>query len=227
MTKKIKIIYTDHFINKTVTNAFAKGCAGESVHVNNHVTKKNELIATYGILRGTGDILKLSKNFWYIDHGYFGSSKRIFSNRTNIINLDGYFRVVQNDFLHSGEGNCKSDRFDKLNIKCQPIRKSGEYIILSEPSEYVKKFYDLNDWINNTIIKLEKYTDRKIYVHNKNSNIKLSDLLNKAWAFVSEQSTAGFQAMAQGVPAHYTYKTLKKINSLEEIESGKIDSKLF
>jgi len=226
MISNLLVIQTDHFVNKIVTEAFAKGCNGTLINIKNY-KKNSDLVATYGILRRTGEILKKSKNFWYIDHGYFKSSKRAFAGKTSISDLDGYFRVVHNDFVHSGNGFCQSDRLEKLNLGFKPLRKNGEYIILSEPSHYIKQFFGLENWVEKTINKLKLYTDRKIFVHNKTSEIKLKDLLKKAWAFVSEQSTAGFQAMIEGVPAHYTYKTMEGINSLQEIESGKINYKIF
>ena len=91
----------------------------------------------------------------------------------------------------------------------------------------MKKFFQLDDWVNETISEISKYTDRKIYVHNKQSKIPLDLLLNKAWAFVSDQSTAGFKAMLAGVPAHFTNKTLKGINSINEIENGDINTSVF
>ena len=33
--------------------------------------------------------------------------------------------------------------------------------------------------------------------------------------------------MVKGVPAHFTYESLKNINSIEEIENGKIDQDIF
>ena len=107
------------------------------------------------------------------------------------------------------------------------MRTKGEFIVLSEPSPYIKKFFQLDNWTRNTINELKKYTDRKIIVHNKQSPVPLNDLLKKAWAFVSEQSTAGIKAMIAGVPSHFTNKTLKKINSISSIENGKIDKQVF
>ena len=91
----------------------------------------------------------------------------------------------------------------------------------------MKKFFQLGNWVDRTIAEISKYTDRKIYVHNKQSKIPLDLLLNKAWAFVSDQSTAGFKAMLAGVPAHFTNKTLKGINSIKEIEDGDININIF
>ena len=226
MLKKPLCIKTDHFVNQGVITSFAKGFQGIVEDVNNF-SDYSQPIATYGILRGTGEILKKSNNFFYLDHGYFDSSTREFFGKTYLPKLDGYFRIVYNDFYHAGIGSCKSDRFNKFNIQFKPIRKNGEFIILSEPSKYIYRFFNLDDWVNNTIKEIEEHTDRKIIIHNKHSSIPLEKLLEKAWAFVSAQSMAGLKAMIAGVPAHYTNETLKKINSVKEIENGKINYDIF
>ena len=80
---------------------------------------------------------------------------------------------------------------------------------------------------NQPIKEIKKHTDRKIIIHDKHASFPLEKLLEKAWAFVSAQSMAGLKAMVAGVPAHYTNKTLKKINSVKEIENGKINYDIF
>ena len=163
-----------------------------------------------------------------MDHGYFNQSNRKFeNNRTKILNLDGYFRIVYNNFVHNGDGNYPDDRLKKLNLNFKKQSNLGSYIILSEPSDAMKKIYNEEDWINKITNKLKKLTDRQIVVHNKYSNKPLDELLLNAWAFVSLQSTAGFKAMLNGVPAYFTEKTLKNINLIEEIETPKIDYKIF
>jgi len=220
-------ITTDHFMCQQIVESFARGLDTTSINIS-EFKDSSKTFATYGILRGTGDLLKKSKNFFYIDHGYFNASQRSFgSGRTIIHDLEGYFRIVKNDFYHSGDGSCDSNRFNKLNIEIQSMRTKGEFIVLSEPSPHIKKFFQLDNWTINTINELKKYTDRKIIVHNKQSPIPLNALLKKAWAFVSEQSTAGIKAMIAGVPSHFTNKTLKKINSISSIENGKIDKQIF
>ena len=116
---------------------------------------------------------------------------------------------------------------DLPNEKFKDIRKNGEFIILSEPSEHIKKFFGLSDWVENTKNELKKITDRKIIVHSKQSPTPLKTLMTKAWAFVSYQSTAGFEAMISGVPAYFTYDSLKHINPINNIERGGIDYELF
>ena len=163
-----------------------------------------------------------------MDHGYFNQSKREFAdNRTNIINMDGYFRIVFNDFIHSGKGNYPDDRLKKLDLNILEQNTSGSYIILSEPSETMKKIYNKANWVNDTKKILKNYTDRQLIVHNKFSKENLDDLLKNAWAFISLQSTAGFKAMLRGVPAYFTDQSLQNISKIEDIENPSIDYKIF
>jgi len=221
------VIYTDHVINKTLCYNFAKGSNSLMCHVDNF-KDYNKSIATYGVLRGTLETIRKVKNFYYMDHGYFNQSKRSFENkRTNIINLDGYFRIVYNNFIHSGIGDYPNDRLKKLDLKILKQKKNGNHIILSEPSEAMKKVYNVPYWTKDTIKLIKKYTDRKIVVHNKFSKQPLKELLINAWAFISLQSTAGFMAMLNGVPSYFTDKNLNYISRLEDIEKPIINYSIF
>ena len=221
------VIYTDHIINKTLCYNFAKGSNSLLCHVSNF-KEYDKTIATYGVLRGTFEIIEKVNNFYYIDHGYFNQSNRKFeSNRTNVMDLDGYFRIVYNNFIHNGEGDYPNDRLKKLNLNFIDQAKTGEIIILSEPSKAMKKIYKAYNWVEETIEIIKKYSDRKIIVHNKFSKTPLDKLLKNAWSFVSLQSTAGFTAMVNGIPAYFTEPSLQNINRIEEIESPKINYKIF
>ena len=214
-------------IYKTICYSFAKGSNSLMCHVNNF-NDFNKTIATYGVLRGTLEVINKSKNYLYMDHGYFNQSKRSFeNNRTNVIDLDGYFRIVFNNFIHDGAGKNPDDRLNKLNLNFIEQKKLGDHIILSEPSEAMKKVYNVPDWTDETIKLVKKYSDRKIIVHNKFSKEPLLELLKNAWAFVSLQSTAGFMAMLNGVPAYFTDKTLINIGKLTEIEKPTINYGIF
>ena len=103
-------------------------------HVNNF-KEFDKTIATYGFKRGDRQIfLKKVKNFYYIDHGYFNQSTRNFENKNKMYDFNGYFSITFNDFWHDGLGNRPDDRFRKLNINLKDTKKTGEYIILSEPT---------------------------------------------------------------------------------------------
>ena len=221
------VIYTDHSINKTICYYFAKGSNSLMCHVNNF-KEFDKTIATYGYLRGTGEALKKVKNFFYIDHGYFKQSKRKFiKNKVHKIDLDGYFRIVFNDYWNDGSKQMPSDRFNKLSLSIKDIKKKGEYIILSEPVPEAIQHYNLGNWTEKTINNLKKFTDRKIIIHSRRSEIKLDELLENAWAFVSDHSSAGFKAMMEGVPAYFTNSTLKRIASIDNIEKHEINYSTF
>ena len=217
------VLYTDHYTNRAICHSFAQGSDSLMCHVDNF-TEFNKTIATYGYLRGTGEVIKKSKNFYYMDHGYFNQSSRIFEkNKTKILNLDGYFRVTFNDFWSTGINDRPSDRFNKLKLKFKTINNNGNYIIISEPTSDAKDYYKLHNWTEKTIREIKQYSDRKIILHNRSSKEKLNDLLKNAWAFVSDHSSAGFLAMQEGVPAYFTNKTLKNIGKIENIEKHDID----
>ena len=221
------VIYTDHSINKTICYYFAKGSNSLMCHVNNF-KEFDKTIATYGFKRGTGDLLKKVKNFYYMDHGYFNQSTRNFENKsTTLYNFNGYFRISFNDFWHDGLGNRPDDRFRKLNINLKDTKKTGEYIILSEPSEGSKNYFKLHNWMKITKDEIRKYSDREIIIHKKGSSIPLIELLKNAWAFVSNHSTAGLKAMIEGIPSYFTNKTLSNIGSIENIENHEINYSVF
>ena len=221
------VIYTDHIMNRTLCYNFAKGSNSLLCHVNNF-KEFDKTIATYGVLRGTLDVINKVNNFYYMDHGYFNQSQRIFENKiTKIKNMDGYFRIVYNNFIHNGKGNFPSDRLSKLNLKILDQKKTGNYIILSEPSETMKKVYNVPNWTEDTMKLVRKYTDRKILIHNKFSKEPLNLILKDAWAFVSLQSMAGFMAMSKGVPSYFTDRALSHICKIQSIENPIIDYKIF
>ena len=226
MNKPI-VIYTDHIMNKTLCYNFAKGSNSLMCHINDF-KDYDQTIATYGVLRGTFETIQKVKNYYYMDHGYFNQSNRKFENkRTNVLDMNGYFRIVYNNLIHNGEGNYPDDRLKKLKLNFVETKNYGDNIILSEPSETMKKIYNAHNWVNDTKKIVKKFSDRKIIVHNKFSKKPLDELLKNAWSFVSLQSTAGFKAMLSGIPAYFTETSLKKINRIEDLENPKINYNIF
>ena len=214
-------------MNKTLCYNFAKGSNSLMCHINDF-KDYDQTIATYGVLRGTFETIQKVKNYYYMDHGYFNQSNRKFENkRTNVLDMNGYFRIVYNNLIHNGEGNYPDDRLKKLKLNFVETKNYGDNIILSEPSETMKKIYNAHNWVNDTKKIVKKFSDRKIIVHNKFSKKPLDELLKNAWSFVSLQSTAGFKAMLSGIPAYFTETSLKKINRIEDLENPKINYNIF
>lgn len=220
------IFYTQHYINQTVTQFLAKSQKINFDRIENYKNHKINFFISYGILRGTGELFKKSKNFIYIDHGYFNSSSREFKkNNITIINsIDGYFRLIKNDFYFVKDPiNLKPERFKSLKIDLKDLKKNGEFIILSEPSKNTLEFLNIPNWTENTIEEIKLHTDRKIIVHNKFSKTPLSELFKNAHAFVSCQSTAGFTSICNGIPAFFTHNSFERFTNLKDIEKKELN----
>ena len=225
----IECYYTDHFVNQTVTQFFSKSLNLPLYELNKYNNSPN-IFASYGILRGTGEIIKKRKeNFLYLDHGYFNSSTRRFTKEKNTIltDVEGYFRVVKDDlYFNKSYLSNGVKRFEELNIKLK-AKKAGDIIILSEPTENTLKFLELNNWKEETIKIIKSHTDREIVIHNKFSEISLNELLQKAYAFVSCQSTAGFMSIIEGVPAFFTHSSLRQYGDIKDIEKNNLNYDLL
>lgn len=209
---------------------FAKSQKFDLLDVEKYKYDSGLIFSSYGILRGNGEIIKKSKDYIYLDHGFFNSSKRRFAEnmQTKVNSLNGYFRVIKNDlYFNQNFNEIDKNRFLKLNITLEKPVKNGEYIILSEPSLNTLEFNKISEWTNNTCEELKKFTDRKIIIHNKFSKVPLAALLNRAYAFVSYQSTAGFLSIIKGVPSFFTHESLKKHGNIKDIENVSLNYNLL
>lgn len=201
-------------INQTICRAFAAGCGGKIVPCQ----QSGDRIATYGIKRGSGDSIKRAKEFWYIDHGYFGKGSPH--------RFDGYYRIVYNSIIHNTSGDFPSDRFDKFKIELKDWRKNGDKIVVVPPSLPMGKFLGVptESWIKWTTDEIKKYTDRSIEIcqkeKGKTSNLK--ELLKTAWVLVTDHSNAQVDALANGIPV-ITTSPMRKIGSLASIENPVMD----
>lgn len=227
--KKIIVYYTDHFINRTITQFLAKSNNLDLVNCN-YYKKSDDTFVSYGILRGNEEKFKNSKKFIYIDHGFMASSNRRFlpNKSTHLLNFDGYFRIIKDDYyFNKNYFNLDPRRFNELNISLKDLCENGDYIILSEPSKHTLNFLNIPNWTEQTVKLIEKYTDRKIIIHNKFSETSLNELLKNAFAFISCQSTAAFKAIAEGVPSYFTHETLKNFGAINNIEDRKLNYDLL
>ena len=92
---------------------------------------------------------------------------------------------------------------------------------------HIKEYFNLKNWTDETISLIKKYTDRKIIVHNKHSSIPLKELLKDAFAFISYQSSAGYEAIIEGVPAYFLHENLKEFGEIENIENQKLNHEVL
>ena len=173
-------------------------------------------VASFGVLRGCDLAMKNAKEFWYIDHGYFG---------------EGRYRITRGATIHSGEGDMSWDRFNSFNHEMQDWSTGGEHVVLCPPSVPQIKFLNIKNWMDDTIKKVRQYTDRKIIISQKpNSpegfyekgyddlqNIPIDEALKKAWVLVTDHSNTMTTALIRGVPIICT-NINRSIGSFERIE---------
>ena len=201
-------------INQTICRAFAKGCGGKIVPCN----KSGDRVATYGIKRGSGDSIKRAKEFWYIDHGYFGKGSPH--------RFDGYYRIVYNSIIHDVHGDFPSDRIDNFNLKFKDWRKNGNKIIMVPPSVPMGKFLGVSDeaWVEHTKKEIEKYTDREVVLCQKQKGKKsnLMELMKDAWVLITDHSNCQVDALVNGVPV-ITTSPMRRIGSLADVENPVMD----
>lgn len=147
------------------------------------------------------------RNFYYIDTGYLG----------NLGKRKDYHRVVKNNVQHITPINVPSDRWTKLvKHTTTPMyvngwRKGGKNILVVTPSEKPCKYYGItrNEWLDSTLKKLKKHTDRKIIIRDKpprrdrvgDNSIYGQLIQDDIFAVVTYNSIAATEAIGFGVPA--------------------------
>jgi hypothetical protein len=172
---------------------------------------KNDLtkhpIAVFGILRGTGELIKecqrINHTYYHFDHAYYFKEQK--HGKNSIFN-DRIYRLTKNGMMLSYID--KLDDTDKQrlikfkkHIQIKPWTKKGDYILVLPPSEHVNLWYDFTNWEEDTVNKLKQYTQREIRVRKKDSKTPFMEELKNAWAVITSQSTAAVDAIINGVPS--------------------------
>jgi hypothetical protein len=142
--------------------------------------------------------------FYYMDSGYAGNYK----SQTNPNGWKLWHRIVKNNVQHTDIIDRPGDRWCKLDYPIRK-RKQGKHILLVTPSEKPCKFYGINsnNWIQETVESIKKYTDRPVVIRNKASRVQrvnqqtIFDDLYQCHALVTYQSIAAVESVLYGVPA--------------------------
>ena len=224
--KKPVVLCTFSGRNVPLARAFSSGCKSRIVDVQEFNAKSMPSIASYGVLRGTAECFKQAEEFWYMDHGYLGGS-------------EDFWRVTKNEVIHSGRGQYPTDRLQQFNLKFEPWRKTGKYIVLSPPSAPQRKFLEIENWLENTILSIRKHTDKEIILSrkplkHKNGKpkklealpeiakslrvIPFGEAVHDAWTVITDHSRVMNDALCLGVPIICTNRN-RQIGSIESIES--------
>mgnify|MGYP000495107779 CR=1 FL=1 len=140
-------------------------------------------------------------NWYNIDTGYLGNG-----------NLKHYHRISKGAYQNIEPViDRPSDRLDKIKFKLYKRRSGGNRILLCPPSQKVMSIYGLtvDDWLESTIPKIKKYSNREIVIRIKEQNRKqrvASDPIQSAFdddifCVVTFNSIAALEAVMYGLPA--------------------------
>ncbi len=153
--------------------------------------------------------------FWFTDTPYFGR----FDNN-NLKPDNHYWRICKNK-IHAGFlKDCKSDRFEKFNIKIKAPTLDGKHILVCPSSPGIHAYLETPDWTSQTVEQLKRYTDRPIKVREKprgrgtsgpsEARVPLSEDLKDAWACVTSCSISAVEAVCMGKPVYCHEKSFAK-----------------
>lgn len=205
----------------------------------------DDLYIIWGIIRGSDLIIKNKKKFNYsyinFDHSYTdmdrGHDKE-----------DPVYRVSLNETQNLIKFDCDNSRLKLFNFYEKPWRKTGKHILICPPSESVSNIYDLENWEQNIITELRKYTDRPIKIRrkdvnftlnkteygaypvpNKNSNkngkeVPLEYDLKNCWCLVTFNSTVAVKALMEGIPVFCSDKCIVSLFSYNLDELSKVEN---
>lgn len=150
------------------------------------------------------------------------------------------WRIIPNALHCNWQQNYPNDRFKKLNVTIKDWRNNGEHILICPSSLTMNRFYNQNNWLNDTINELKKYTDRPIKIRHKPRSNKTSgpraaiipfeEDIKNAWAVVTLASIAGVESACLGVPVFASKESpcaiLGNID-LSNIENPKLIDRTF
>jgi hypothetical protein len=192
-------------------NMFATGSGGRVVpsHEFNYNDNPEHPIVLRGILKYKimQKCWEDQRDFYYMDTGYLGNHKSSW----NPMGWKWFHRIVKNNLQHNKIVPRPGDRFERLRIPIQPMKKDGRKILIAKPDEKPCKFYDidLERWVSDTVLEIQKYTDRPIEIRDRAKhridrveNDTLKDALdNDVFALVTFNSVAATESVLHGIPA--------------------------
>jgi hypothetical protein len=191
-------------------NMFAMGSGGRVISTDDfNYSDSNDPIVLRGILKKK--IMQKcwldGRDFYFMDTGYLGNQK----STLNPMGWKYYHRIVKNDLQHSNIVKRPDDRFKKLDMPIEKWKKGGRKILIAKPDEKPCIFYgiDLDEWLNETIETIKKYTDRPIEVRERvksRADRTITNTLKQALdedvhCLVTYNSNAATESVLYGIPA--------------------------
>ena len=227
---KTDILLTANIIEKfsDSINKHIKGWSSNCLHIsdfiNNGIPSDTDAIATLGILRGTGHLLKQTakKNIdrYYIDHAYFDAG----------YDGDCWLRISKNKHSVKNIKEVSAYRWEKFFSKKYPImpwktfEERGKNILIIPPTNAICWYFNEYEWEKNTLnflsknltpqdfknVKIRKKPNEPIVDRNGNflgikqhdevRNTSLEEDLQNASIIIAYNSQVALDATLKGIP---------------------------
>lgn len=208
------------------TDRFAQGCKGISMSAQQATltpTTNPFCIRGMKFTEAVRQCWNNNRTFYYIDNGYFGNNGR-----------KVYFRIIKNH-VHDVRDIIDRPR-DRLSQCYVPLKgfTPGRKILIAPPSEKSFSLWNINQqqWIDETIAEIKKYTDRPIAIRLKRTrddrmreNTMEEELADDVHCLVTYNSVAACEAIMLGKPAITLGPNAAGVlsnQSLSEIETPRI-----
>ena len=200
--------YTDsirdlkNIVYDTYLESFVKGCNGQ---LSNWKTMDFSSTVPF-IIRGLGGssqkalnhCIETNRDFYAIDTGYFGNDKKKLWHRITKNSLQNLGPIVDRP----------ADRLKLIGGYRYKKHISGSTILICPPSAKVMNMFKQpspEEWVEQTIIELKKYTDKKIIIRLKpdrqdrvSTNTMEQALANDVHCLVTYNSIAATEALMHG-----------------------------
>ena len=165
-------------------------------------------VAVWGCLRGTEAVIdeagQKEQDWYFFDHAYVMNESK---HMPNMKLKDRVYRVTKNAQLINDIDELSHDDYKRIEkyekyVQLEPWKKDGKYILVFEPSDFAKRWWEVPNWTEDTIKLLKANTDLEIRIRKKNSLISFESEVKGAKAVVSLQSAAAIQAHIWGIPGY-------------------------
>ena len=165
-------------------------------------------VAVWGCLRGTEAVIdeagQNEQDWYFFDHAYVMNESK---HMPNMKLKDRVYRVTKNAQLINDIDELSYDDYNRIekykeHVQLEPWKKDGKYILVFEPSDFAKRWWEVPNWTEDTIQLLKRNTNLEIRIRKKNSLISFESEVKGAKAVVSLQSAAAIQAHIWGIPGY-------------------------
>ena len=170
--------------------------------------KVDSPVAVWGCLRGTEAVIdeagQKEQDWYFFDHAYVMNEDK---HNVNFKLKDRVYRCTKNAQIINEIDELSDDDYKRIekyeeHIQLEPWKKDGKYILVFEPSDFAKRWWEVPDWTEDTIKLLKANTDLEIRIRKKNSLVSFESEVKGAKAVVSLQSAAAIQAHIWGIPGY-------------------------